>query len=594
MITLRHVSKSYDHPVLDDVNLTLQNGYIYVLKGVSGSGKSTLLHLLGGLDQTYDGEILFKNKKLKEMKKKEILEYQNMIGYVFQESLLIPQFSVLENLKLFCDNEASILALSDQFHITNILTSYPETLSNGERQRISIMRTLLSNPAVILMDEPTAALDQVNAFILQRQIAALKSKDRILLISTHDVIFDDIADVVLTLEFGEVKADDLAMMEYESNHEIQSSKKFAFKKIDFLYCFRKYKKSIKKIGPICFSTLLFLLLFLSFTFKFNFESAYENKLESEYPFEMFNISKEMGERLEKQGTELIYYKNYQKKYDEFTVVSHFPQSDSSLAIPNALAYGTFPKSSNEIIVNEELVTSLFIDQEKSSVIGREITIEKSQYEISGILTNNDNILKEIRDSNVYYWNLAGPLIFMDEEIMKKFAEPKNELVMMAKLKDYKLNAEAYQTLFQKGASSYFYRIMSDKIYSMNFIFYLVQACILLIGFMTFVFMYYVIQLDLYHRRRELGYLQILHIHSVRVKRIIRFDYLLKIIPALLLALLLYCFSIYGIRQLMHLPIPFALPLIGMMAFLITIYVLLVVEIPLRNYMKRDILSLINK
>lgn len=598
MLEMKHVSKIYDRPVIDDINLTLEPGKIYVLKGASGSGKSTLLHILGGLDREYAGDVYYNNDNLKEMNKKQFTAFKNEVGYVFQDSLLIPQFSVLENFQLFCNDNEKILQFAKRFHIADILDSKPVNLSNGERQRISIIRTLLLDPSIILMDEPTAALDQANAQVLKKEIAALKNDKQILLISTHDVIFDDIADVILTVSFGKLneKMHNLIHLDRKQTGCFEKRTEIPKKtgKMDLLYCLRKYKKIFKNSIFLCLASSIFLFMFLSFSFKFNFSDAYEHKLEEEYPFEMFQINKDMSKRLTTRGVDIIYYNNYQKKLGDFAAVSYFPKKDSSLSIPSALSYGRFPERENEVIVNEEYISNKLGSVEKSSVIGTKIIIEGNNYTIAGILTSDKDILRDVFQANVYYWNIEGPLVFMSETAMQSFVEPKEEIVVMAKLMNEKLNAQLYQEITQQGATSYFYRNMSNKLYAMNQIFYIAQICIFLIALMTFIFMYFVIQLDLFYRKRELGYLQILHIQSSRVKNLVRIDYLLKVIPALCIALLLYCVSIFSIQKYMNFLLPYDIPLIIGLLFFILLYVILVVEVPLRVYMKKDVLSLIRE
>lgn len=163
---------------------------------------------------------------------------------------------------------------------------------------------------------------------------------------------------------------------------------------------------------------------------------------------------------------------------------------------------------------------------------------------------------------------------------------------MAKLTNVKMSDTIYTQLFDPSASSYFYRVLHDKLYSVNFIFYLIQICLFVIALMMLLFMYFVIQLDLFHRKRELGYLQILHIHKERVATIVRFDYLLKVAPPLLLSLVGYFVSITIINHYLQFTLPYDIMLIILLSLGIYVYVLIVIEKPLRNYMKKDILWLI--
>lgn len=595
MIELKHLYKCYEQPVLNDINLTLYPGHIYVLNGPSGSGKSSLFHILGGLDSAYEGDVFYQNTALKAMNKATMKSYQDSIGYVFQESLLIPQFSVLENLRMFCNDEEKIYELAKHFGLFDILSQYPTNLSNGERQRIAIMRTLLLNPSILLMDEPTASLDQQNAHILLQQIVQLKNDKRILIISTHDPIFQEIADVMLYMEYGTLTQEQKAPIEslpnIQDTTDIQpkDSKHWSF---DLLYSFRKHHSTMKNIGFLLSAALLFLILFLSFTFKMNFKESYEQKLAEEYPTQVIFINKQFFDRFHDQSLKMESFSNYQKEYDGFTALSYFPKEDSSLAIPQAIEFGSFPSLKSEVVVNMEYIKSMFPDATPETMVQKELIIEGNTYNIAGILTADEAILKDVYSSNTYYRDIKGPLVFMSEQAMQTFTSPKDDLVVMAKLTNVKMNDTIYTELFDTGASSYFYRVLHEKLYSVNFIFYLIQICLFVIALMMFLFMYFVIQLDLFHRKRELGYLQILHIHKKRVATIVRFDYLLKVAPPLLLSLVGYFVSIAIINHYLQFTLPYDIMLIILLSLGIYVYVLIVIEKPLRNYMKKDILWLI--
>ena len=158
--------------VLRGISMTIAQNHSYAITGVSGSGKSTLLHLLGGLDNPSQGSVLFNGKKWTSFKHREKNAILNkLIGFVFQFHYLIKELSVIENIMLpgliAGDNRRACrqraLQLLDMMGIKNKESSYPDTLSGGEQQRVAVSRALFNKPAFLLADEPTGNLDTDNA-----------------------------------------------------------------------------------------------------------------------------------------------------------------------------------------------------------------------------------------------------------------------------------------------------------------------------------------------------------------------------------------------------------------------------------------------
>lgn len=184
VLTIRNISKSFDKPVLTQVNLTLQENEITALQGPSGMGKTTLLRILCGLETADEGEILLDNQPLK----------QSDIGLVFQNYQLFPHRSVLQNLmdpvinlKIMNKKEAEVKALEllTTLNLTSLAHKYPYQLSGGQKQRTAILRALMLSPKILCFDEPTSALDKDSIDELIPLIQKV-GQNRILLIVTHD------------------------------------------------------------------------------------------------------------------------------------------------------------------------------------------------------------------------------------------------------------------------------------------------------------------------------------------------------------------------------------------------------------------------
>lgn len=176
MIELIDIHKSYytkyeTLPVLKGINLKIGKGEMVAIMGASGSGKTTMLNVMGLLDRFDEGDLLIGGQSVKGLNDDELAFYRNRkIGFVFQAANLIPQMDILENVILPLtyrnmsnkDMREIGLSLLDKFGLLDWRRHYPNELSGGQRQRVAIARAIVTNPDVILADEPTGQLDSVS------------------------------------------------------------------------------------------------------------------------------------------------------------------------------------------------------------------------------------------------------------------------------------------------------------------------------------------------------------------------------------------------------------------------------------------------
>ena len=218
-INLKNISKSFGNnkkvKVLKKLSFKFNKGKIYSLMGPSGSGKSTLLNILSLIDRPNSGSVSIENKLINfnENNKNDILR-ANKIGIIYQQDNLLPDFTALENVYL-----ASLAAGNDKelsqsraniflkkVGLSNRSDHYPNQLSGGEKQRVSIARALINNPQIILADEPTGSLDLETAKgifkILKNQI----NPKRIIIFATHNRFFANKSDYLLELINGNIKS----------------------------------------------------------------------------------------------------------------------------------------------------------------------------------------------------------------------------------------------------------------------------------------------------------------------------------------------------------------------------------------------------
>lgn len=217
ILEVNNLSKVYgkgemEVKALDNVSFTVEKGEFVCIIGPSGSGKSTLLHLLGGVDEPSSGNVMIDNTDIYKLNETELAIFRRrQIGLIYQFYNLIPILTVEENIKLpmLLDEQTvdttqfnkiiKILGLSDR------LTHLPNQLSGGQQQRVSIGRALISNPAIILADEPTGNLDSKNSEEIMGLLKLFnKTFNQTLIIITHDERIALQADRIISIQDGKV------------------------------------------------------------------------------------------------------------------------------------------------------------------------------------------------------------------------------------------------------------------------------------------------------------------------------------------------------------------------------------------------------
>ncbi len=215
MLTATNISKYYGKlQVLKEVGVDIQKGEIVSIAGPSGSGKSTLLHILGTLDEPASGEILLSDKKVNELKGKQLAAFRNKhIGFVFQFHHLLPEFTALENVcipgwiagrrKREVEDQAKNLL--NTLGVGGRLENKPGALSGGEQQRVAVARALINNPDIVFADEPTGNLDSANANELHQLFFHLREKfQQTFLIVTHNEELAQMSDRILHMKDGRI------------------------------------------------------------------------------------------------------------------------------------------------------------------------------------------------------------------------------------------------------------------------------------------------------------------------------------------------------------------------------------------------------
>jgi len=219
VVDAKKISKSYyrndlEIPVLHDINLTVERGSFLALMGPSGSGKTTLLNLIAGIDQPSSGELHVAGEDICSLGEGKLAKWRaHHIGFVFQFYNLMPVLTAFENVELpllltnlskkerrkHVETALSIVGLTDR------MKHYPRQLSGGQEQRVAIARAVVSDPTLILADEPTGDLDKRSAEEIMILLGRLNREfDKTILMVTHDPTAAEKAGAIRNLDKGEL------------------------------------------------------------------------------------------------------------------------------------------------------------------------------------------------------------------------------------------------------------------------------------------------------------------------------------------------------------------------------------------------------
>jgi len=220
LVKLENVSKSYwrdklEIPVLHNIDLTIPEGGFVSLMGPSGSGKTTLLNLIAGIDRPSSGRVSVNNEEVSSLSEGDLAKWRSRhIGFIFQFYNLMPVLTAFENVELpllltklskserrkQVETALSIVGLSDR------MKHYPNQLSGGEEQRVAIARAVVSDPNLLLADEPTGDLDKQSAEDVMGLLSQLnKEFNKTIIMVTHDPRAAEHADIRHTLDKGELE-----------------------------------------------------------------------------------------------------------------------------------------------------------------------------------------------------------------------------------------------------------------------------------------------------------------------------------------------------------------------------------------------------
>lgn len=217
LLSLKNIHKSFRNgetsiEVLKGIDLDIEKGSVNVMLGPSGSGKSTLLNIIGAIEPIDSGSVVMQGETLEKMKEKALTEYRRKyLGYVFQSYNLIQSLTVRENIEVGAylgSNPLNSDDLIKSLGLWDHKDKFPVQLSGGQMQRTSIGRAIIKNPALLLCDEPTGALDYGTSKEIIKLLEDINEEYKTtILMVTHNTELAKIADRIVTLHDGKIGSD---------------------------------------------------------------------------------------------------------------------------------------------------------------------------------------------------------------------------------------------------------------------------------------------------------------------------------------------------------------------------------------------------
>lgn len=211
LLEVKNVSKIYgDLHALKDVSFTIRKGEWVAIMGSSGSGKSTIMNIIGCMDKPTMGEVILDGQDITKESQTSLTKIRReKIGLIFQQFHLIPYLTALENVMVAqyyhsIPDEKEALQALERVGLKDRAKHLPSQLSGGEQQRVCIARALINNPEIILADEPTGNLDEVNEKIVIEILKQLHKEGATIVVVTHDLDVGNVAERKIILEYGKI------------------------------------------------------------------------------------------------------------------------------------------------------------------------------------------------------------------------------------------------------------------------------------------------------------------------------------------------------------------------------------------------------
>ena len=500
MLEVRNLSKSFpidgsrESVVLHEVSFTLPDKGFYFVIGKSGCGKSTLLNLLMGLMKPDEGSIFFEGKDVTKFNNAELSDYlKDDIGIIFQSYNLLNGYTVKENLKI----ASSIKGVDEKEKINTLLLRYGlydkedflvDKLSGGEKQRLALIRSLISSPKILFCDEPTGALDKANSLLLMEELRTLSKKILVVCVSHNNELFNHFADGIIEIVNGKVITKFKHVINKEkSNKETLEDNKFKVKipnSITVTNMKRNFKYNVINSVSAAFS--LFIMV-ISLFFNSGIQSSREDLAKSYTDYNLYQISKSEEEEIKDSLVSLV--KSEKPSYEEvqtlfyevkdcliFDDFSYFNNGEKAIfnGEKRLTNFTIKPYFNKRYEANDLIVNTLFAENYKKE-FGLNLTVdEEIEIELKrDYLYFNEAIQENIAESFSFTFNgkireirnefsyLNTPSIYYSppyyEEILKKLIAEKTSEVEGANVSFYDLLTRANS---DDSITNYSYQIVA--------------------------------------------------------------------------------------------------------------------------------------
>jgi putative ABC transport system ATP-binding protein len=232
MISLKNLTKTFrtdeiETTALNNINLDVANGEFVAIMGPSGCGKSTLLNILGMIDNVTDGSYWFNGENVAEHTERQLsVVRKNNLGFIFQSFNLIDELSVFENVELpllyqgvpVAERKQRVDAVLEKIDIIQRRNHLPQQLSGGQQQRVAVARAVVSNPKLILADEPTGNLDSVNGEDVMELLTKLNGEGTTIVMVTHSQPHAEYAQRIVNMLDGHVLSENVVALKREARN----------------------------------------------------------------------------------------------------------------------------------------------------------------------------------------------------------------------------------------------------------------------------------------------------------------------------------------------------------------------------------------
>ncbi|MEK4231272.1 ABC transporter ATP-binding protein/permease [Solibacillus sp. FSL H8-0538] len=552
MIQINNLSKRYDHSlILDDTSFTFPSKGLVCLLGASGSGKSTLLNMVAGFDSDYSGDITVWGTSISKMNADELCAYRREnIGFIFQNYHLLSGYTVLENILLSCElntaseeeNSENAKELLNKLGLSQKTDEKIENLSGGQKQRVAIARALISNPRIILADEPTGALDRKNSNEIMELLKEI-SKDRLVIVITHDQKICSLADEVIHIENGKMIAKETDIQPaLTSNNKLSINN--PIKIAAFKRGLKNFKVNITRYMAVSLAISIGILVFMLSLSSGNIMD--KNISDFQDKNTAFNNGYIKGED---DGTVIDLLKSderienvyYQYKITDVTLklgdktealAEKYPMAKAT----EKMSYGAMPKIGKKEIALSPSLAKKF-ENDISSLIGKEVTLNYAGQEytltISGIFNAGyDDFFVSSYIEQEFYQNVKNEKNYSISYDVKNFEDivPVSQMLTDKKV-DSKTAAKEVE-------------VLQNTFNNLSRLFLIVSILILAIGLLISTVLLIKLQNSRY---KEIGLLSALGFNKGTIRKIIISEnLLLAAMSAISQAVLIGCTYLVGL------------------------------------------------